>query len=195
MRASWRGGIVYAIVTAALAGAAISLQLWCSAAPPDERAIPPLARLPWILMILAALAWPLACARAWRRRAALQGGDRPRTLALLALHLALTLAGGVGTLVNDPEFLFGRQLDDALALPDGRVAYLYRGGLFCAYEVHIADPGALLSRRVALVTRHSCREPGQLRRVEGRLEVVDARGERLVRERDMFDLALDWRPH
>jgi hypothetical protein len=175
-----------AVAVGEIAGA-IGLQLWFDALPYDERPIPVLARTPWVLVGLAGFAFAFACWRVWQRRAELRNaGARVKTSLLLALHLLLTATGAIGVMVTDPDFLFGSTLDDSLDLPDGRTAYLYRGGLFCSYEIFVAAPDDLFSFRTRSLTRHSCLEPGYLALEGERVVIVDEHGATLP------DQGIDW---
>jgi hypothetical protein len=108
----------------------------------------------------------------------------------------LTAGGAIGVLVLDRDFLFGATLDDSLDLPDGSTAYLYRGGLFCSYEIFIAAPDDLFSFRARYLARDSCLEPAYLAFEGKRVVIVDEHGEALPDQgTDWSALLIDVYPH
>ena len=173
--------------------AAIAMHVWFEDLPYDERPVPWLARVPFVLAMLAALAWAIACLRVVMRRREVAG--RKAAIGALVGHLVLTMVGTVGVIASDPEFLFGSTLDDSIDLPDGRRAYLYRGGLFCSYEVFVATHDDLFSFRKTSISRNDCERPAKLRLEGDRVVVVDEHGQPLTSNGADFAALFDWAPH
>ena len=192
-RGAWADVLAAAAVGAGELGAAIGLHVWFEGLPYDERPIPVLDAAPWILVGLACFTLMFSGLRVWQRR------REPRlvgAVAMLVGHLVLTGAGAVGVLFSDPDFLFGPSLDDSLELPDGNTAYLYRGGLFCSYDVFIATPDDLLAYKAQSISAQSCAtEPGKLVLEGRRIVVVDEHGAPLPASSTDWGELLFWAPH
>jgi hypothetical protein len=186
-RAPWVDVLAATAIAAAELGGAIGLHVWFDGLPHDERPIPTLAAVPWVLVVLAGVAWVVACLRVAARRSAL--GDTSAKIGTaigLLGQLALTLGGTVVVVLTDPEFLFGSHHDDTLDLPDGRSAYLYRGGLFCAYEIFVSAPDDLIAFRTRYLVRENCDAPAALALEGDTILIVDEHGQPLA------DQGADW---
>ncbi len=192
-RGAWVEILGAAAVGAVEIGGAIALQLWFDGLPYDERPIPVLDAAPWILVGLSCFALLYGCLRAARRRR--EPGSRVATGFALAGHVLLTVVGAVAVLGCDPDFPFGYSHDDTLQLPDGRTAYLYRGGLFCDYDVFVATPDDWFSYRVRSIDAQSCLRPGRLVLDGERIEVVDEHGEPMPDVNPNWGFRLDIYPH
>lgn len=188
----WRSSMA-AVLTFGLAAALHgALRL---ATPPDALPRPLLAATPWMLAGLGLLAAIASCV-VWARRM-----PRPRhAVAVVVAHLLGSIALAVGVLVSDPSFPFGPTLAASLELPGDRGhAYLYRGGVLCSQEIHIAAPGQWYSVQRPDLGAFTCDREGALRwdGERGQPQAIDATGAPLPStgwER-AFGEGLDWRPH
>lgn len=55
--------------------------------------------------------------------------------------------------------LFEPRLLETFSAPDGRTAFLYRAGLGCGYDVHVAEAYSFTMKKALHVARRSCDEP------------------------------------
>jgi hypothetical protein len=192
-RAAWVDVLAAMAVGVGELAAAIGMHVWFEDLPYDERPVPWLARVPFVLAGCAGFAWVFSCVRVWQRRR--EAAKRGAAVAALVGQFVLTIAGAGGVLVSDPDFLFGSTLEDSIDLPDGRRAHLYRGGLFCSYDVFIATREDLFSFRTMSISRNDCEAPAKLQ-VEGvRVVVVDEHGQPLSSNGADFAVLFDWAPH
>lgn len=83
--------------------------------------------------------------------------------------------------------LFEPRLEKTFSAPDGRTGFLYRQGLGCSYDVHVAEPYSLTMTKALHVSRNSCQEP--LPTIQWKADrsvgLVDSKGSPLESQSDL----------
>ena len=118
-------------------------------------------------------------------------------VALLIMQCAVIAASELAVLASLGRLQlirFDPQLQATFSAPDGRTAYVFTGGLTCAYRVRLAKPYSLTMREVLHITRSSCTEPPPAIRWndDGSVDLVDPAGAPLLAEPDGSSLFAPW---
>lgn len=165
----WRALV---IALSAFAAAAATHGLFHAWVPTGAQVRPGLAAVPWGLAAAGVVAAIVSCVLVIQRTP----GVGPR-IGLALLHVVVALGGGVATLSSDPAFPFGPSHVADLELPGDRGrAYLYRGGIFCAQDVWIAEPGRWIAFEHRELGSFTCEQDGTLAWDGAQVSVVDGSG-------------------
>ena len=137
-----------------------------------------------VLAVLLVASLPIMIHRIVRRVRPEWGGLRRRTrivyVAALVLAQTSALLGAELALMESRGGFpfFEPHLRTTASASDARTAYLFAGGLFCHYEVFVADPYALTMHRKLSISRTSCQEatPRVQWNDDGTIGLVDSAG-------------------
>ena len=124
----------------------------------QQRWMPSLEALPWVMVVLALLSCLLLVGWMVVRRP-LRGARRRRLTATVWVlgQVAASAASTAAVAAADPELFFGPRLVDRLAVPSGnRTAYLFKTGFFCDYELYVRETGSVVLNHVRNVAQTDC---------------------------------------
>ncbi len=181
-------------------GVAVGVERWSAALQSGGRRLPPfVGRATYALALLAAVSIIWALTRVVRRVRFRMRSDVQRIVAMTTLVLVHLLAVPgvlVGAMIADPEFPFGDEYRGSIRSPHGSTEYLYRGAIFCSYDIYERAPGAFLLKRRLTITPDKCVDgarPGWSKRLDEPI-VLGPDGQR-IEQGTAIEHAFDWAPH
>jgi hypothetical protein len=142
--------------------------------------------LPWMFWLIFQLVRPRwQHFGAMRKIAYVTGMATAQLLVLAGLAGALLMSRG-GIPLFEPRY------ESTFRGPEGKTAYLYRGGLFCSVQVFTSKPYGLTMQGATSVSRKTCNEPKPkiVWKPDGSVMVVDAQGKPLESQDSLFNFFL-----